>query len=133
MKKAKIWIQLVLGLLIVGFVMWTSGISVMTKLSDIIMAISDGFTVAAVLYLGMGGLMWISTTGFFDIFGFAFKRAARAFIPNFFVDADTSYYEYKVGKSEKRSGFTQHSALIMGVIFLVISIILTVVWYSVAE
>ena len=133
MKKAKVWIQLGVGLLIAFLVMWYSGIFVMTKPSDIIMAIGDGFTVAAVLYLGMGALMWISTTGFFDIFGFAFKRATHAFIPNFFMDIDSNYYEYKIKKEEKRKGFAQHSSLIIGAIFLAISIILTVVWYMIAE
>lgn len=131
MKKAKVWIQLGIGLLIAFLVMWYQGLFVVTKLSDIIMAIGDGFTVAAVLYLGVGALMWISTTGFFDIFGFAFKRAARVFIPNFFVDADGNYYEYKMKKEEKRKGFTQHSSLIIGALFLIISIILTAVWYAV--
>lgn len=133
MKKAKVWIQLAVGLLIALFIMWYQGAFIATKASDIVMAVGDGFTVAAVLYLGMGALMWISTTGFFDIFGFAFKRAARVFIPNFFVDAEGNFYEYKMGKVEKRKGFSQHSALIIGAIFLAISIVLTVVWYMIAE
>ena len=133
MKKAKVLIQLVVGLLIAFFIMWYQGGFVATKTSDIVLAVGDGFTVAAVLYLGMGALMWISTTGFFDIFGYAFKRAARVFIPNFFVDAEGNFYEYKMEKVEKRKGFSQYSALIIGAVFLVISIILTVVWYMIAE
>ena len=76
--------------------------------------------------------MWISTTGFFDVFGYAFKRAARVFVPNFFVDAEGNFYEYKMEKVEKRKSFSQHSTLIIGAIFLIISIILTAVWYAVA-
>lgn len=133
MKKAKVLIQVVAGLLIAFFIMWYQGAFVATKTSDIVMAVGDGFTVAAVLYLGMGALMWISTTGFFDIFGYAFKRAARVFIPNFFVDAEGNFYEYKMEKVEKRKGFSQYSSLIIGAVFLVISIILTMVWYMIAE
>lgn len=131
MKRAKIWIQLGIGLLIALLVMWYQGAFVATKVSDIIMAIGDGFTVVAILYLGIGALMWISTTGFFDVFGYAFKRAARVFVPNFFVDAEGNFYEYKMEKIEKRKSFSQHSALIIGAIFWIISIILTAVWYAV--
>ena len=133
MKKVKVLVQLGVGLLITFLIAWYQGAFVATKASDIIMAIGDGFTVTAVLYLGMGALMWISTTGFFDIFGFAFKKAARVFIPGVFLDTEGNFYEYKVEKEEKRKGFTQHSGLIIGVIFLVISIILTAVWYTIAE
>lgn len=131
MKNIKVWIQIGVGLLIAFLIMWYSGIFAMTKLSDIVMAIGDGFTVAAVLYLGIGSLMWISTTGFFDIFGFAFKRGAHAIIPNMFVDAEGGYYEYKMKKAEKRKGFTEHFTLKLGFVFLIISILLTVVWYAV--
>jgi hypothetical protein len=133
MKNVKVLIQLVVGLLIAFFIMRYQGAFVATKTSDIVMAVGDGFTVAAVLYLGVGALMWISTTGFFDVFGFAFKKAARVFIPNFFVDFEGNFYEYKMGKEEKRKGFSQYSTLIIGAIFLVISIILTVVWYMIVE
>ncbi|MBE5887308.1 MAG: DUF3899 domain-containing protein [Lachnospiraceae bacterium] len=133
MKNVKILIQLVVGLLIAFFITWYQGAFVATKTSDIIMAVGDGFTVAAVLYLGMGALMWISTTGFFDIFGFAFKKAARVFIPNFMVDEEMNFLEYKMGKEEKRKGFSQYSSLIIGAIFLVVSIVLTAVWYMIAE
>ena len=132
MKKAKVLIQLCLGLLIAFLIRWYQGLFVATKLSDILMVISDGFTVVAVLYLGIGALMWISTTGFFDIFGYAFKRATRVFIPNFFGDAEGNFYEYKMEKHEKRKGFSQYSSLIIGGIFLLISIVLTAIWYAVS-
>ena len=133
MKKVKVLVQLIVGLLIAFLIAYYQGVFAFTKASDIVMAIGDGFTVAAVLYLGMGALMWISTTGFFDIFSYAFKRAARVFIPGLFQDTEARFYEYKVEKMEKRTGFTQHSGLIIGAIFLVISIILTAVWYTIAE
>ncbi len=132
MKMIKILVQLIVGLVIAFAVAFYQGVFVLTKPSDIVMAIGDGFTVAAVLYLGMGALTWISTTGFFDIFGYAFKRAARVFIPGLFQDTEARFYEYKVEKMEKRKGYTQYSGLIIGAIFLGISIILTAVWYTIA-
>lgn len=130
--KAKVWIQLAVGLVIAFLVMYCSGLFAMTELADVVMVISDGFTVAAALYLGMGALIWISTTGFFDIFGFAFRRAAHAFIPNFFVENDGNYYEYKMKKSQKRKGFSQYSLLWIGLFFLIVSLVLTGIWYTLA-
>ena len=132
MKKVKVIVQIGIGLLLAFLIMWYQGLFVVTKLSDIIMAISDGFTVVAVLYLGIGSLMWISTTGFFDIFGFAVKRGLHAILPGMVQECEGNYYEYKVQKSEKRKGFTEHLTLKLGLIFLIISIILTAVWYAVA-
>ena len=132
MKMIKVLVELALGLLIAFLIAWYQGVFVVTEVSDIVMAIGDGFTVAAVLYLGMGALIWISTTGFFDIFGFAFKKAARVFIPAMFIDSEGNFYEYKIKSEEKRKTFTQHTSLLIGLAFLVISIILTIVWYSIA-
>ena len=132
MKKVKVIVQIGVGLLLAFLIMWYQGLFVVTKLSDIIMAIADGFTVVAVLYLGIGSLMWISSTGFFDIFGFAVKRGLHAILPGMIQECEGNYYEYKVQKNEKRKGFTEHLTLKLGLVFLVISIILTAVWYAVA-
>ena len=131
MKNVKIWVQIGIALLLAFVVMCVRGLFTKTEISDIVMAIGDGFTVTAFLYLGMGALMWVSTTGMFDIFGFAIKRGAHAIIPALFVNEEGGYYEYKMKKAEKRKGFTEHFTLKLGFVFLIISIILTVVWYAV--
>ncbi len=43
--------------------------------------LSDGFFVSAVLFVGMGGLFWVATTGFFDIFSYGFKSLFVLFSP----------------------------------------------------
>lgn len=130
-KDIKIWVQIGVAFLLAFLVMCVRGLFTKTELSDIIMAIGDGFTVAAFLYLGMGALVWVSTTGMFDIFGFAVKRGAHAIIPGLFTADAGGYYEYKVKKAEKRKGFTEHFTLKIGFVFLIISLILTFVWYRV--
>ena len=131
MKKLKYWIQVAIGLLFAFVIMSYRGLFEKTVLSDKVMAVCDGFTVAAFLYLCMGALLWVSSTGWFDIFGFAVKRAAHMFFPARFEDVEKGYYEYKVKKSKKRKVFAEHFTLMLGVIFLVISIILTAAWYMV--
>lgn len=65
-------------------------------------ALSDGFIVIGFLNFGFGVLVWISSTGFFDIFGFAVKSFLNFFIPRSMTSEKANYYEYKVKKAEKR-------------------------------
>lgn len=130
-KNLKYYIQAGVGFGLAFAVMVYRGLFSKPSLADKVMAVGDGFTVAAVLYLGIGSLMWISTTGFFDIFGYAVKKAAHALIPGMVNDDAGRYYEYKVEKEEKRKGFLEHFTLKLGLLFLIISAILLFVWYQV--
>ena len=132
MKKAKFAATLATGLILAFAAMYIRGLFEAKTAEDIVKAIGDGFTVAGLLYFFLGALMWVSTTGFFDIFGYAFKKAAHALVPGMVQEVASNYYDYKVDKLEKRKGFTQHSALVVGIGFIVISVILTMVWYSIS-
>lgn len=132
MKTIKVWVQIGAGLLLAFVVMCARGLFAKTGLSNMVMAVGDGFTVAAFLYLGMGTLIRVASTGWFDIFSFAIKRGVHALMPNLFPDNISGYYEYKVKKSEKRKRFTEYSILKLGAVFLVVSMILTIVWYMTA-
>lgn len=131
MKNLKYYVQAGIGLALAFAVMVYRGLFSKPSIADKVMAAGDGFTVAAVLYLGIGALIWISTTGFFDIFGYAVKKAAHALIPGMVEDNTGRYYEYKIEKEEKRKGFFEQFTLKLGVIFLIISAILLFVWYQV--
>lgn len=130
MKNLKYYVQTGCGLLLAFAVMVYRGLFSVSQVADKVMFVGDGFTVAAVLYLGFGAIMWVSSTGFFDIFAYALKRAAHAIVPGM-VDDDTGrYYEYKVEKEEKRKGFLENFTLVLGAIFLLISIVLLIVWHQ---
>ena len=131
MKNVKYYVQAGLGLVLAFAIMVFRGLFEEGTVADKVMIIGDGFTVVAVLYLGVGALMWVSTTGFFDIFGYAFKKAAHALVPGLVQDDAGRYYEYKVEKEIKRKGFFEHFTLKLGVVFLIISAILLWVWYQV--
>lgn len=130
-ENLKYYIQAGVGFALAFTVMVYRGLFSKPSIADKIMAVGDGFTVAAVLYLGVGALMWISTTGFFDIFGYAVKKAAHALIPGMVNDDVGRYYEYKVEKEEKRKGFLEHFTLKLGLIFLILSAIFLFIWYQV--
>ncbi len=132
MKNIKYYVQAGTGLLLAFLVMISRGLFEKGTVADKVMAVGDGFTVVAVLYLGVGALAWVSTTGFFDLFAYAAKKAAHALLPGMVQDDVGRFYEYKVEKESKRKGFLEHFTLLLGVIFLLISIVLLFVWYQVS-
>ena len=133
MKNLKYYVQTGIGLALAFTVMVSRGLFSKPSIGDKVMAVGDGFTVAAVFYLGMGSLIWISSTGFFDIFSYAVKKATHAIVPGMVQDDVGRYYEYKVEKEEKhKKGVLEHFTLKLGFIFLIISAILLFVWYQVS-
>lgn len=99
--------------------------------AGVMMAVSDGFTVIGLLYVGIGGLLFASSTGFFDFLGYAFQRGASVFFPRFEQGIE-NYYEYKVKKQEERKEFSLKSTLLIGLGFVGIAVIFTVLWYQIA-
>ena len=124
-------IQTVIGLLLSGLVLlvreWPEGYS------DRLRAVADAFSITALLYLCIGALLFVSTTGFFDIFGYAVKRGAHALIPGIVHDNTGDYYEYLEEKKLKRKGHSLKSTLIAGVVLLAIGAFLTGWWCMVFD
>ncbi len=130
MKRVKYFVQAVSGLALSVGVMFYRGIAEAESGADRVMIVCDGFTVTALLFLAVGILIWTAGTGFFDIFGYAVRKGAHALLPGLVHDNLSGYYEYK---AEKRAGKAQrgeYSTLIIGAVFLLISMILTAVWYQ---
>ncbi len=93
--------------------------------------LSDGFFIVAVLFTGMGVLLWVSTTGFFDIFGYAMKSLLVLFSPLVKPGEHPHYYEYKCEKEAKRKGKPiTHTVLIVGLILLAMSLICLALYYN---
>lgn len=93
-------------------------------------ALSDGFFVVGFLNFGLSLLVLISATGFFDIFGFAFKAFLNFFIPRSILEREDNYYEYKVKKAEKRKQtVTFRAMLVIGVAMMLLGILFNVLVY----
>ena len=92
---------------------------------------SDGCFVSAVFFIGLGGLFWISATGFFDIFSYGFKSLLVLFSPLKAIKEHPHYYEYKCEKDAKREGKPiTYTTLIVGLAMLVISLICLELYYN---
>ena len=97
-----------------------------------LMGMCDGFSMTAMLYVCFGCLLWVSTTGFFDIFSYAFRKGAHAIIPGMGFDKLGSYYDYKQDKIAQRNTKPEYSTLFIGLGFLALSAVLVGIWYAVS-
>ncbi len=94
----------------------------------VLWAVSDALFVVGFLNLGIGALIWISTTGFFDILAYGLKSVIYLFTP---IKKDVSkggYYEYKMEKKEKRKK-VPFETLWIGLAMLVAGIICNILLY----
>ena len=123
-------IQIAIGLIIAVGVMTSQGaFAEGVSVADRILAIGNGFSVIALLYISFGLLVWISTTGVLDIFSFALQKGAHFLIPFSTREANGKFYEFKA-KKRKQKGKGQYMTLLVGLGFLIIAIALTVAWYE---
>ena len=90
---------------------------------------SDGCFVSAILIGGVGALTWISTTGFFDIFGYGFSSVITLFTPFRKPENQMSFPDYKTYRAEKR-GPVRFELLAVGAFFLLLSVVLLAAYSS---
>ena len=99
---------------------------------------SDALFIPAVLWLGMGGMMWVATTDFFDIFQYAFSSLLVLFSPLKNPKEHKHFYEYKLERAEKRKGkAVPVTILVIGVLLVVGALVTSVIhenmvapWYE---
>lgn len=89
-------------------------------LTTVIMAIADGTTVTALLYVGFGLLLLVASTGVLDIIGYGFKSLVYLFTPYRKNRAEGGFYEYKLKQKEKRKAVPFH-ILWIGLCFLAVA------------
>lgn len=90
--------------------------------------LSDGFFVIGMLATGMGLLVWVSTTGFFDIMAYGFKSLLVLFTPLRKPQEHISYYDYKMGKEGKRAK-PRYELLFSGLACLLLSGLFLAIYY----
>ncbi len=121
-------VAVILSIVIMGF---RGAFNAELSQSDRVKGVCDGFSITAMMYICLGILMWVSTTGFFDIFSYAFRKGAHAIIPGMgFDNSLNTYYDYKQDKIEKRNSKPMYSTLVIGIFLLIISGVLVFYWYS---
>ena len=123
-KKTLISISVQLGVAIAlaMFVAVSEGLMQSANASQVFHHLCDGLFVSSILFVGIGGLLWISATGFFDIFGYAFKSIVHLLTPSKYDEQFPRYYDYKCEQNEKREGKPlTHTVIVVGLIVLALS------------
>ena len=92
--------------------------------------ISDGFFVVGLIFAGIGLLLAISSTGIFDMLGYAFKSLIYLFTPMTIDRSQGGFYEYKMRKKEQRRAVPLY-ILWVGIAFIVIALVILGVYYVV--
>lgn len=126
----KYGVTIAVGLLIAFAVAQGRGLFTSEDAQTAAMYVSDAFFVPAVLLLGVGAIVWISTTGFFDIFGYAVRSVAYRFIKPGKYDSNGTFYDYHAEKEEHR-GKAQPFLFYCGAGFLVAAVIAYIVYTQV--
>jgi len=89
---------------------------------------SDALFIPGVLVAGVGGLMWIATTGFFDFLRYAAHSIYVRFAPNKDVRELETFYDFKLARSEAREKKpVSHAGLIVGLAAILLSLVLAMI------
>ena len=91
--------------------------------------LSDGFFVSGMLLTGLGALIWISTTGFFDMMSYAMHSLTVLFSTLKKPKDHESFYDYKTARDAKR-GKPRFGILFAGVGCILISLLFLALYYN---
>ena len=92
----------------------------------IVKILSDSFFVPGAVFVGVALIGWVSSKGTFDIFGYSIRGLFYLFKSESYYK-QTSFYDYRVKKQERRKSFNR-TLLLSGIIFLLLGAIATTVF-----
>ena len=121
----------------IGIVLLVCGLrGILTEEKDkvyVIITLCDAFFVPAVLFLGIGALVWASDKGAFDGLRYSVSSLINLHKPvgkGLDWKEKESFQEYIERKHKKSEKKTKNHFFIIGAIFLILAIILLIVYYT---
>lgn len=109
-------------------VIWSKGFFT-ESIAVNVQILSDAFFVAGILMTLFAGMMYVSSEGALIGIGFVLRNAVLTFIPMGRAKQER-YADYRARKLGAAKKHDNRHILVTGLIFLVIGIILTVIWYA---
>ena len=97
--------------------------------TELLGGLSDSFTIPGAILVSVGGLLWVAGDGFFDMLSYGLKNGLHALLPVYKLE-QRSFYDYKVARMEKREKGAFVPFLLVGLAFLLISLVLYI-FYSI--
>ena len=89
-------------------------------------SLCDGFFVAAVLLLGVGGIKAVRNKGTFDVAGFGLRHVVDITIPAFRREEKEDLHQYRERKALERKSSV--GLLLAGGVYLAISVIVLIIY-----
>ena len=114
--------------LIAFLVIWAKGFFA-HSLAVNVQILSDAFFVAGILMSSFAGMMYISGAGALIGIGFILRNVVLTFIP-MGRERHEKYADYRARKLSKAKKHNDRCILVTGLIFLIIGIALSAVWYA---
>lgn len=114
--------------LITFIVFWIKGFFTESTAVNI-QILSDGFTVSGVMLTLFAGLMFVSGEGAFIGIGFVLRNVFLIFLPMGRKHHEL-YADYRERKLKQIKKVSDHSVLFTGLLFLLIGIVFTAIWYT---
>lgn len=131
MKKLKINPYKLLGAVISAAVLfavcaYSGGLFSMSEPNEIAGKLSDCFTVAGVIFFGVGAISLMGSSGAYDILGYGVDFVIKPFTSR--RKDDESFYEYKQRKAENRKPWLKEF-FIVGLVMLLFAGISLAAYY----
>lgn len=121
---------LILGLIIAVCNFSGQGLFKEENLAEKMGILSDCFLFPAILFGGIGALSWIASQGNFDMLSFGFSHFIMGIVrPRL---RQESFYEYKMRKEEKQSGWAKEMFL-SGMFYFVICFLFLALYLYLGE
>ena len=98
-----------------------------TSYQELFHHLSDATVVSGVLLIGMGLLIGIANTDFFDIFKYGILSFFNMFRRNNFIRKYETYYDYKEARKDKAK-ISYLYIIIIGLVFILMSIIFLILY-----
>lgn len=131
-RKAQRRVNLVASLLALALsigIALNRGLSTALELYANCRILSDAFFISGIFFGGIGALVAISTTGFFDMFAYAFKSLPMLFSFLRKPKDHPTFFDYKTAKAEKREQ-VQYGLLIIGLVCIAVSLLALAGYYN---
>ena len=113
--------------LITFIVFWIKGFFT-DSLAVNIQILSDGFTVSGIMLLLFAGMIFISGEGALIGISFVLRNVFLTFIPMGRAKQER-YADYRARKLGDMKKSSDHSLLVIGLLFFLIGVVFTVIWY----
>lgn len=90
-------------------------------------SLCNGFFVAAVMLLGVGGLKTVRNKGAFDVAGFGFSSVIKIALPFLGDNKEEDIHEYRERKAQERKG--AGGLLAAGAVYMALSLLSLCLYY----